>query len=190
MASYRRRLIKFAEMVGFALPLGIFGGFELVLAVILLLPHPFSLPGVYLARATRSEVGRTVLSTVSAFLLLLLLSPVYESLQLHRSEPVAGEGFAHVAERRGSEAETNLSALLIGGTLVSMYVLRGFGLALGDVADLKLQLAGLDDGRHSRGTGAASDPTLTANPDGSLLNKAAAVGSAVVSQLVPEKKEE
>jgi hypothetical protein len=167
-------------MVGFALPLGIFGAVELVFAIILLLPYPLHLPGVYVARGTRSEVGRTVLSTVSAFLLLLLLSPVYESIQLHKSEPPAGEGFAQVAERKGSEAQTNLSALLIGGTLVSMYVLRALGLALGEVADLKQQVTDLNP---------ATDNGLAGKqPHGVLSGKAS--DQALDSQPVPVSKEE
>jgi predicted membrane-bound spermidine synthase len=120
-------------MLGFTLPLLVFGGLEGLVAALLLLPLPFSRPAIWLCKQSKSQIGRTVVYTIAAVLLVMLAAPLYDILHLHdRPEATAGVNI----ERRETEATANLGAVLTGSTLVTMFVLRKLGLALAEIDDL------------------------------------------------------
>lgn len=70
-------------MIGFTLPLYVLLGVELVIAANLLMPLPASRPAIALIKATKSDVGRSVIGTVALFLVVLMASPVYDMWALH-----------------------------------------------------------------------------------------------------------
>ena len=78
-------------MLGFTLPLLVFGGLEGVIAILLLLPLPFCRPAILICKLTRTHAGRTVVITISIVLIALLLAPLYDLIHLHdRPEDTAG----------------------------------------------------------------------------------------------------
>ena len=84
-------------MLGFTLPLLVFGGLEGAIAILLLLPLPFSRPAILICKLTKTHAGKTVIITISVVLLALLLAPVYDLIHMHdRPEDTAGAS----AERR------------------------------------------------------------------------------------------
>lgn len=68
--------------LGFALPLMIFMGLEAVIGSLLLLPKPFNQPAILLARGAHHQVGRTIFYTLIGFFALLLVSPLYDAIQI------------------------------------------------------------------------------------------------------------
>jgi len=111
----------------------IFGCVEAVVAILLLLPLPFSRPAILLCKLTRTEVGRTVVMTTAAVLTALLAAPAWDLVHMaDHPEPALGASL----ERREQEATSNLSAVLTGSTLMTMFVLRKLGLALADLDEL------------------------------------------------------
>ena len=77
--------------LGFTLPLLVFGGLEGLVAGLLLLPLPFSRPAIWLCKQSKSQIGRTVVYTIAAVLLVMLAAPLYDILHLHdRPEATAG----------------------------------------------------------------------------------------------------
>lgn len=57
-------------------PIIVLGGFQSVIAILLLAPLPVARIGINLCRATTTPVGKTFLGTISVFLLVLLVPPV------------------------------------------------------------------------------------------------------------------
>eukprot|EP00891_Asterochloris_glomerata_P006412 jgi/Astpho2/6412/Aster-08098 len=120
-------------MLSFVVPLMAFGGVEAVVAILLLLPLPFSRPAILLCKLTRTEVGRTVVMTTAAVLFALLAAPAWDLVHMaDHPQPAVGASL----ERREQEATSNLSAVLTGSTLMTMFVLRKLGLALADLDEL------------------------------------------------------
>ncbi|KAA6417824.1 MAG: hypothetical protein FRX49_12181, partial [Trebouxia sp. A1-2] len=120
-------------MLGFTLPLLVFGGLEGFIAILLLLPLPFCRPAIFICKLTKTHAGRTVVITISIVLLALLLAPLYDLIHMHdRPEETAGAS----SERRESEATANLGAVLTGSTLVTMFVVRKLGLTLAELDDV------------------------------------------------------
>ena len=57
-------------------PIIVLGGFQSVIAILLLAPLPVARVAINLCRASTSPVGKTFLATISVFLLVLLVPPV------------------------------------------------------------------------------------------------------------------
>lgn len=78
-------------MLGFTLPLLVFGAIEGVIAILLLLPLPFCRPAILICKLTKTHAGKTVVITISVVLLALLLAPLYDLVHMHdRPEDTAG----------------------------------------------------------------------------------------------------
>jgi hypothetical protein len=73
-------------MIGFTLPLYVLLGLELLVAANLLLPLPASRPAIALVKATKTDVGRSVVGTVALFLIVLMASPLYDMWALHQQK--------------------------------------------------------------------------------------------------------
>lgn len=56
----------------------------------LLLPLPFCRPGILICKMTKGPIGRTVISTISAMLIILLIAPAYDLAMLHRFKGFQG----------------------------------------------------------------------------------------------------
>jgi hypothetical protein len=133
-------------MMGFTLPLFVLGGMQGCMSVFLLLPSPLNKPAIKLAQASNTDIGRTVVYTISAFLGFLLIAPLFDLFQLIQSQKATVAGVASPdtltspehrsatltnPEHRAVEATSTLSAVMTGSLLLNMFVLQRFGLVLG-----------------------------------------------------------
>lgn len=137
-------------MLGFVLPLIILLTLESTVALLLLAPRPFNRPAIALCKLSKTQVGATVVYTVSAFLLILLASPIYDATRLY----YATRDKAHLGLDEGEDqaAKTQLSAFLTTAALLMMYLLRNFGITLAENDRMRTseeailkQVAGLQD---------------------------------------------
>lgn len=122
--------------MGFTLPLFVLGGMQGCMSVFLLLPSPLNKPAIKLAQASNTDIGRTVVYTISAFLGFLLIAPLFDLFQLIQSQKATVAGVASPdtltsPEHRAVEATSTLSAVMTGSLLLNMFVLQRFGLVLG-----------------------------------------------------------
>ncbi|BDA43994.1 hypothetical protein COCOBI_05-1780 [Coccomyxa sp. Obi] len=125
-------------MIGFTLPLYALLGVELVVATGLMLPLPASRPAVAIVKATRSDVGRTVVGTIAAFLLVLLASPLYDVYSLHSQKEKSDSAETLLSDtRRETEASANLSLTLTSMCLALLIIIRAWGLAVAEVDELR-----------------------------------------------------
>lgn len=113
-------------VAGFTLPLYMLSGVLSTAAVLLMLPEPLSKPIKLLCRnSCRSQVGHTVLTTVTAFLVLILIQPVWD---LSRMQIYNQESAIDNVERRSSQAAAQLLAYMTAGCILLLYVVRKLGL--------------------------------------------------------------
>jgi len=149
-------------MLGFTLPLLVFGGLEGLIAILLLLPLPFCRPAILICKLTKTHAGRTVVITISVVLLALLLAPLYDLVHMHDSpEDTAGAS----PERRESEATANLGAVLTGSTLVTMFVVRKLGLTLAELDDVTSGTTSVQEAKaHVSAFGATTERSAVGTP--------------------------
>ncbi|CAL8469985.1 g9527 [Coccomyxa elongata] len=113
-----------------------------------MLPLPASRPAVAIVKATKSDVGRTVVGTIAAFLLVLLASPLYDVYSLHSQKEKSDSAETLLSDtRRETEASANLSLTLTSMCLALLIIIRAWGLAVAEVDELrsKYGVAGTTD---------------------------------------------
>ncbi|KAK9840063.1 hypothetical protein WJX74_002761 [Apatococcus lobatus] len=116
-------------------PLVVIASAEAVLALLLLAPHPVNSPAIGLCRSTQAATGKTVLYTIGIVLGFLVMSPLYDLSRLStRSLTTEWER----TQTQGAISYSWLSAMLILGCLLGLFVLRRFGLILRQQALLKM----------------------------------------------------
>lgn len=129
------------------MPILVLGFIESVWSLFLMAPTPLNAPGIQLSKLTRTDVGKTVLYTVSGMLTVIQLAPVFDMLQLIQTEktkltapPTSAPGYEADAvlhqinpEQRAVRTISALSAVMTFALLVNMFVLQKFGLILDEL---------------------------------------------------------
>ncbi|KAL6779286.1 hypothetical protein ACKKBG_A11695 [Auxenochlorella protothecoides x Auxenochlorella symbiontica] len=137
---------------GFTIPLLIGLGSEFIWGFNLLLPFPLNQPGILLARLTYTPYGRTVVHTIAAILVLALVSPVWDAYRLStEAQPQIASAATNV-QVSDQEAKTQLSMVLMLGSLGNLFFLRCLGRVMGDLSDLQTKYGLSTRGPYKRDT--------------------------------------
>lgn len=66
-------------------------GLESLTGVLLLCPKPLNTPAILLYRSTYTQIGATVFYTIASLLLLLMITPLYETWRLYQTAGMAAD---------------------------------------------------------------------------------------------------
>lgn len=127
-------------MSAFALPLYAIVGLEAIVAAILMLPSPLSEPAIQLVKLTRTQVGRTVVYTLTAVLVILLIAPGFSAYRLHKSDSPAAAGAGNKLEVDHEQTTAQLDASLNLAALSLLFLVRKLGLVLDERNVLRKEL--------------------------------------------------
>ena len=118
-------------MLGFTLPLLVFGGVEGVIALLLLLPLPLCRPAILVCKLTNTHAGRTVVICIASFLGILLLAPIYDIAVLHQYKVTFHTILTSIDNRVPEICKNKSAAVFLGTSLPDLpYDWAGEGRAL------------------------------------------------------------
>ncbi|KAI3423928.1 hypothetical protein D9Q98_009762 [Chlorella vulgaris] len=127
-----------AGQLGFTLPLLVILALESLTGVLLLCPKPLNTPAILLYRSTYTQIGATVFYTIASLLLLLMITPLYETWRLYQTAGMAADNgdattlkaMLSAGDSEQQQAATMLSFTLTASSLALMFFLRKLGAVL------------------------------------------------------------